>query len=76
MMGMIAAESTVAMPLLLRAEEAARLIGVSRSQWWSLHSAGRVSSPVRFGRAVGGRREELERWVAGGCPWCPTGGKR
>ena len=55
-------------PLLLTAEQAAALAGVSRSHWWSLHSAALVPMPIKLGRATRWRRDELEQWVAAGCP--------
>lgn len=55
-------------PLLLSAEEAAALCGVSRSFWWSLHSAGRVPLPVKLGERTLWRRTELEAWTEAGCP--------
>ena len=54
--------------LLVSATVAARLCGVSRAAWWSLHAAGRVPLPVRLGRRTLWRRAELEAWTAAGCP--------
>ncbi|MCH8851419.1 MAG: AlpA family phage regulatory protein [Planctomycetes bacterium] len=56
-------------PLALSAPDAARLCGVSRSQWWKLHSAGKIPLPVRLGtRAPRWRVDELREWLAAGCP--------
>jgi len=55
-------------PLLVDAREAAALCGIGRSLWLGLHSAGRVPLPVRLGRRVLWRREELADWIAAGCP--------
>ena len=55
-------------PLLLNAAQAAELCGVSRSLWWSLHSAGRVPKPYRLNRRTLWRRSELERWIQAGLP--------
>ena len=55
-------------PLLVDAREAAALCGIGRSLWLGLHSAGRVPLPVRLGRRVLWRREELAGWIAAGCP--------
>ena len=54
--------------LLLDAREAAAICGVSRSHWLAMHSAGRVPLPVRLGRAVRWRRDELRQWIEAGCP--------
>lgn len=79
---MTVAETTAAEPLLLTAEQSAALAGVSRSHWWSLHSAALVPLPVKLGRATRWRRDELVAWVAAACPprhdWYAnrTGGER
>ena len=54
--------------LLVDSVEAARLCGISRTTWWSLHSSGRVPAPVRLGRRTLWRADELRRWTEGGCP--------
>ena len=55
--------------LLLGCQEAATLLGVSRSKFWQLHSLGRVPLPIRLSdRVVRWRKEELEAWVRAGCP--------
>ena len=54
--------------LSVEAGEAARLCGVGRSTWYSLRKAGRVPKPVRLGRRVLWRVEELREWMAAGCP--------
>ncbi len=55
--------------LLLGADKAATLIGVSRAHFYSMHSNGRLGPmPVRLGRRTLWRREELSRWVNAGCP--------
>lgn len=49
--------------------DTAKLLGISRAQLWKLHAAGKVPLPVRLGsRAPRWRRDELERWLAAGCP--------
>lgn len=55
--------------LALPAKDAAGLLGISRAQWWKLHSAGKVPMPVRLGtKAPRWRVEELRQWLAAGCP--------
>ena len=61
-------KSDVADRLLIDSTEAARMCGISRTMWWSLHSAGKVPVPVRLGRRTLWRSDELCRWTAGGCP--------
>jgi len=65
---MTAAETIAAAPLLLTAEQSAALVGVSRSHWWSMHSAALVPLPIRLGRATRWRRDEIVEWVRCGCP--------
>lgn len=55
-------------PLLVDARAAARLCGVSRSNWWALHAAGRTPLPIRLNRRTLWRHAELEAWCAAGCP--------
>lgn len=55
-------------PLGVEATRAAQLCGVSRATWYSLQKAGRLPKPVRLGRRVLWRVEELHQWVAAGCP--------
>lgn len=56
-------------PLLIDARDAARLLGVSRSTFWAMLSAGRIPTPVfRAGRVVRWDRREIEQWVSSGCP--------
>lgn len=56
-------------PLALPAARAAQRCGVSRSQWWKLHSAGKVPPPVYLGsRAPRWRVADLDAWLAAGCP--------
>jgi excisionase family DNA binding protein len=54
--------------ILIDAKEAAALCGVSVSTWYNLLASGKVPKPVRLGRSVKWRREELLAWVAAGCP--------
>ncbi len=49
-------------PLLLRVEEAAKLLGVGRTTVFALVSAQKLPV-VRIGRSVRIPREALERWI-------------
>lgn len=61
--------ATSSASLLIDARDAARLLGISRSSFWSLLAAGRVPPPVfRAGRVVRWNRQEIESWVSSGCP--------
>lgn len=49
-------------PLLLRAGEVARMLGLGRSKVFAMLAAGELPA-VRFGRSVRVPRLALERWV-------------
>ena len=56
-------------PLLINVEQAAALLGVGRSLFYSMHSSGTLGPlPIRLGRRVLWRRNELEDWINAGCP--------
>jgi predicted DNA-binding transcriptional regulator AlpA len=62
-------ESLAGAPLLLDANQAAGLCGVSRSRWNWLWGNGRCPAPVRLsGTCVRWRTQELRAWVDAGCP--------
>ncbi|MCK4340805.1 MAG: helix-turn-helix domain-containing protein [Phycisphaerae bacterium] len=56
-------------PELLRAPQAAKLIGVSQSFFYSMIRTGKLGPmPLRLGGAVRWRKIELRKWVNAGCP--------
>ena len=56
------------LPLLLKAECAARFLGFSKSEFYRLNTTGRIPSPIRFGRVMRWPRAVLRRWTEAGCP--------
>ena len=55
--------------LLVSAEVAAGLCGVSVRTWCRLDASGRVPRPVLLGRKMKRwQREDLVRWIEAGCP--------
>jgi len=60
--------STDFSPLLVCADEVARMMGVSERTLWRLASAGRVPEPVRIGRNTRWRLAEIKEWIECGCP--------
>jgi excisionase family DNA binding protein len=56
--------------VLLPAERVAEMLQVSTRTLWRLQNAGRLIGPVRLGRSVRWRKDELLRWIAAGCPAC------
>ena len=67
-------------PLLLSADDAARLCRVSKRTWRRLDAAGKVPQAVRLGGRKLWRRQEVLDFVRAGCPrrneWDWTGGDR
>ena len=59
-------------PALLTTAQAAKLAGVGTRTWWRWTNSGLAPAPVRIGlgprAAVRYRREEIEHWIAEGCP--------
>jgi excisionase family DNA binding protein len=55
-------------PILISAEELARLMHVSERTLWRLLSAGKVPQPVRIGRNTRWRYAEVREWIEKGCP--------
>lgn len=53
---------------LLAADEVAQLLAVSPKSVRRMDLVGRLPRPVRLGRAVRWRHEEILDWVAAGCP--------
>ena len=57
-----------AAPLLLRAPNAAALCSTSVRTWRMWNAAGKIPRPIRIGRSTYWRPNELNAWVAAGCP--------
>ncbi len=55
-------------PLLISADELARLLRRSRRTIGRLKAAGKLPKPVRSGGGVLWRRAEIDEWVRVGCP--------
>ena len=56
------------LPLLLTVKQVADALSVSERHVHKLNNSGRLPRPVRLGRSVRWRREELESWVEAGSP--------
>lgn len=54
--------------LLISASEAAKLLGIGRSLFYSLKSEGKLPEPKRLGGRVLWQKTELEEWIAANCP--------
>ena len=55
-------------PIHIGAEDAARVLGIGRTLFYSLQSGGRLPAPVKLGRRALWRVDELRRWSDAGCP--------
>ena len=55
-------------PLLLDACAVAEMLGIGRTHLFELNKTGRLPIPIKLGRAVRWRVDELREWVAAGCP--------
>jgi len=55
--------------LALAAADAAKVLAISRAQFWKLHAAGKTPAPVYLGtKAPRWRADELRAWLAAGAP--------
>lgn len=54
--------------VLLTVGQVAKLLQVSPRSVWRLRSAREIPEPVKIGGTVRWIAEELESWVASGCP--------
>lgn len=64
----MAALSAPAVPLIYTRLGLADALQISTRTLDRMLCTGRLPRPVRFGRKLGWRREEVERWLAAGCP--------
>jgi len=55
-------------PLLVGADEVARLLSVAKSTVYSWLDSGRLPSPLRIGGRTLWNHDELQRWVQAGAP--------
>lgn len=54
--------------ILLRAQHVAKLLNISTRTLWRLEAAGKLIGPIKIGRSVRWRKDELMQWIAAGCP--------
>jgi predicted DNA-binding transcriptional regulator AlpA len=65
---MTADQQTLVEPLLLSADETAKILGISIRLLQSLNSSGRLPLPVRLGRRTLWAADELRAWIVAGAP--------
>lgn len=56
--------------LLLSASKVARMLQVSTRTLWRLLAARKIINPIKLGRSVRWRKDELLQWIRAGCPPC------
>ena len=55
--------------LLISADESAKMLGIGRTLFYSMHSSGRLGPmPIKLGRRSLWNRKEIEEWVESDCP--------
>lgn len=54
--------------LAIKDVDVSRMLGISRASVWKRHASGRLPLPVRIGRSVRWRAEEIRAWLNAGCP--------
>jgi len=54
--------------LLLSTAETAKLLGVSIRTWYTWDQLGKIPKPVRIGRKLFWRRDEITAWIEAECP--------
>jgi predicted DNA-binding transcriptional regulator AlpA len=63
---------------LLAIEQISEMLNVSTRQVWRLRDMGKMPMPVKLGKCVRWRDEEMAAWIAAGCPdvrrtkWTPA----
>lgn len=55
-------------PRLLTVKEVAAMCGVSGSHIYRMTDRGAMPKPVKLGSASRYRRDEINHWIASGCP--------
>src|SRR5690348_10946534 len=55
-------------PLAYTADDLARLLQCSKRHLAAMHSSGRLPRPIRLGRSVRWRADELRAWLDAGAP--------
>ncbi|MDB5342488.1 MAG: Prophage regulatory [Schlesneria sp.] len=55
-------------PVLMTAKDLAVSLQISLRQLWRLRNAGQLPEPVALGRLVRWRTDQIQQWIAAGCP--------
>lgn len=60
--------ATEIQPAMIDVETVASMLSVSRRHVYTLSDSGRMPRPRKLGAAARWNREEIEKWIADGCP--------
>ncbi len=60
-------------PLLIPAEQLAKMLQISTRTLWRLLSSGKLITPVHIGGSTRWRLDQVHQWIDEGCP-APTSG--
>jgi excisionase family DNA binding protein len=61
-------QTAATLPLLISVESVADLLGISPRSVWRRLSSGEMIEPIKIGKSVRWRRQEVIDWVEAGCP--------
>ncbi len=61
-------QTSATLPLLISVESVADLLGISPRSVWRRLSSGEMIEPIKIGKSVRWRRQEVIDWVEAGCP--------
>ena len=59
---------TTVLPILVNARELAKMLAIGERTLWRLLASGKLVEPVKIGGATRWRVDEVEAWIAAGCP--------
>jgi predicted DNA-binding transcriptional regulator AlpA len=54
--------------MLMNDKKTAEELGISRRKLWTMNSMGQLPAPIRLGRSVRWRTDDITEWVRLGCP--------
>jgi len=54
--------------LMLTTADAAKLCGVTIKRWRTWNALGKIPSPLRIGKSLFWKRDDLVRWIGADCP--------
>ncbi len=61
-------QTAATLPLLISVESVAELLDISPRSVWRRLSSGEMIEPIKIGKNVRWRRQEVIDWVEAGCP--------